>query len=667
MKFLANFMVVILFLFITGMPVGAAVLPEEMELQKAWISAQFRGETANVPFSFRYSGQASGNLLPKWQVTKTMVKLDENRQKYLQSYTDPQTGLEVRCEEIEYLDFPTAEWVVYLKNIGGQDTPILEDIEALDLQLTRPADTEFVLQYHTGGHSGPRDYEPLEESLVPDNKKDFTTWGGFPTANHLPFFNLEWHQQGIIIGLGWPGMWAAHFQRDSQAGLSVRIGQECTHLKLQPGEEIRTPLMVLQFWKGNRTDSQNTWRRWMVAHGMPRPGGKLPEPILAGISSGDADLAYQSEENQKIFLDGYQKREIPIQYWWIDAGWYPNKGNTWQDLLGTWYADPKRFPQGLRAVSDSVHQRGMKMIVWFEPERVAKGSWLFENHPEWLLGDGDSRFFNHGNPLANTWLTNHIDNILTQEGIDLYRQDFAVFARPFWEQEDQKNPERQGMTENKHVVGYLKYLDELRRRHPEMLIDICSAGGKRLEMENLRRAVPLWRSDYVSEPVGTQCQTYGLAYWLPFFGTGIYAQDAYTFRSNMCPSTLIIWDVRNDNADYPYLRRLIQQWREVVDNYYGDYYPLTPYSTGSDQWIGWQFDRPEAGEGMVQMFCRTGTMYDSGICKLKGLEPEASYDIHDFDQEDKINMTGKELAEKGLRIHFRQQPGAALIMYKKIK
>jgi alpha-galactosidase len=82
-------------------------------------------------------------------------------------------------------------------------------------------------------------------------------------------------------------------------------------------------------------------------------------------------------------------------------------------------------------------------------------------------------------------------------------------------------------------------------------------------------------------------------------------------------------------------------------------------------WLGWQFHRPEVGEGVVQMFCRAGTIYDSGLCKLKGLEPDARYEIHDFDQEEKIIMTGQELIEKGLRITFTQQPGAALIQYKK--
>ena len=35
----------------------------------------------------------------------------------------------------------------------------------------------------------------------------------------------------------------------------------------------------------------------------------------------------------------------------------------------------------------------MKILVWFEPERVAPGTWLYEEHPEWLLSadpEGDA-------------------------------------------------------------------------------------------------------------------------------------------------------------------------------------------------------------------------------------------------------------------------------------
>ena len=281
------------------------------------------------------------------------------------------------------------------------------------------------------------------------------------------------------------------------------------------------------------------------------------------------------------------------------------------------------------------------------------------------MGTGNARLLNLGNPQASHWLTEHIDNLLTEEGIDLYRQDFAGGFKHYWEPEDRKNPDRQGMTELRHVIAYLKYLDELQRRHPEMLIDICAAGGKRLDLEHLRRAVPLWRSDHAFVPLADQGHTYGLAHWVPYFGTAANPTELYSFRSGMCLCTSISVDMRNKNLNYELIRKLVKQWREVAPNYYGDYYPLTPYSLGNDMWMGWQFHRPEVGEGMVQMFCRPGTMYDSGLCKLKGLDSEANYSVRNFDSDETMVISGKELMETGLRITFKKQPDAALIRYQR--
>jgi hypothetical protein len=99
-----------------------------------------------------------------------------------------------------------------------------------------------------------------------------------------------------------------------------------THFRLLPGEEVRTPLVALQFWQGDWVVAQNVWRRWMIAHNLPRPGGHLPPPQLAG-GSGRQTIEMQdaNEGNQKEFLARVLKTGLKIDYWWMDAGWYPFK------------------------------------------------------------------------------------------------------------------------------------------------------------------------------------------------------------------------------------------------------------------------------------------------------------------------------------------------------
>ncbi|NQT86189.1 NPCBM/NEW2 domain-containing protein, partial [bacterium] len=102
------------------------------------------------PFSFVYGGRTSTELLPTWKRTQTVRKLDAQRSEHTIEHRDPKTDLVVRCVAIEYHDFPTVEWTVHFRNTGKTDTPILQNIQALDTGFQRGDQGEFVLHYAIG-------------------------------------------------------------------------------------------------------------------------------------------------------------------------------------------------------------------------------------------------------------------------------------------------------------------------------------------------------------------------------------------------------------------------------------------------------------------------------------------------------------------------------------
>jgi alpha-galactosidase len=332
----------------------------------------------------------------------------------------------------------------------------------------------------------------------------------------------------------------------------------------------------------------------------------------------------------------------------------------------------------------------------FNPEQNPNGPWqygylapgpepdsgafqAYDRHRR--LAERDTRLLDLGNPAARQWLTEHVDKLLTEQGIDLYRQDFNMDPLAYWRAADAAD--RQGISEIKYVTGFLAYWDELRRRHPEMLIDSCASGGRRNDLETMRRAVPLWRSDYAFEPVGHQGMTYGISFWLPFHGTGTVASAAapyygggltavepYAFWSNAAPSLGSGIDVRVKEIDYETLRRLYKQWRQISTCYYGDYYPLTPYSRDKKTWIAWQFDLPEEGRGMVQAFRRDENADTAAELRLRGLDPRARYLLKrlngDRDTEE-IEVAGSRLLEQGLSVTIEDRPGVAVITYRQVR
>ncbi len=618
------------------------------------------------PFSFRYAGESSSYLLKMWEPNRRSRRIDDHRTEHTLTYTDRQTGLVLRAVGVEYRDFPVVEWTLYFKNTGIIPSPILENIQALDTRLDRGQAGEFILHHNKGSQTTPTDFEPYADRLDRRAEKHISAGGGRPTNTDMCYFNVALPGEGTIVAVGWPGQWAASFKRDEGTGLAVRVGQELTHFRLLPGEEVRSPLVALLFWHGDWIDGQNVWRRWMVADNLPRTDGKLPAPLMSSGSNGFTILMQgATEQNQKESMQWYLDRGWKFDCWWMDAGWY-HLGWGWSNT-GTWDPDPERFPHGIRTVSDFAHAHRLKTIVWFEPERVTHNTWLSDTHPEWLLGPKDARdrLLDLGNPEAFKWVTEHFDRFLTEQGIDVYRQDMNFDPLDYWRANDA--PDRQGMTEIRHVTAYLAFWDEMLRTHPGLMIDTCAGGGRRDDLETLRRSVPLWRSDYAyDQPAAMQDLSYGLAMWVPYFGTTVQPFNSYSFRSTMTLAPSMGADPRSRTLDFKALEQLASEWRQVSPYYYGDYYPLTRYSTEDDVWMAWQYHRPDSGDGMVQVFRRAGSPIEKVRFKLRGLDPAAQYSVRNLDEPGDVRVTGRELAEKGLAVEIKTQAAAVIMVYKKV-
>lgn len=629
--------------------------------------------TGGIPFSFQCGDIPSDQFFKGCDFSTTIEKIDGKGDQYTLRWLDEKTGLEIRMIGVQYESFPVVEWTVYFKNTGKEKTPVLSRINAADMDLLAGGHHEAILHHHTGSPSQKNDYQPHRTRLHPGARTVLSGTDGRPSDQHWPYFNLANGAQddsgGTIVAVGWPGQWEAEFlhfnEEDRRGTIRFRAGQQQTHLALLPGEEIRTPLIALLFWDGDRLRSQNVWRRWFLAHNAPRlSSGELP-PYHWSINTSPYywEMIGANTENQIMFIDGLLERGIFIDYWWMDAGWYVNNGH-WDDT-GTWEVDRKRFPNGLREISDHAASKGVKTLVWFEPERVRAGTWLDKNHPEWLLNGSHNKLLNLGNPEALDWLTNHVDGLIKSERIGLYRQDFNFGPLGNWRRADA--PDRQGIAENKHVCGYLAYWDELRKRNPDMSIDSCASGGRRNDLETLRRAIILHRTDNY-DPVGNQGQTYGIASWTPMFGIGAGGADVYNFRSMTAPFQNNSFDIRDENFDFAVARKFQADWKRINKYFRQDYYPLTSYSLDEDSWIAWQYNAYDGKSGVVQIFKRSESPYTTARLKMHGLDPEATYAFEDLDGNVDVYLddvaTGKELMEQGLRLEIEKKRISLILEYK---
>jgi alpha-galactosidase len=99
----------------------------------------------------------------------------------------------------------------------------------------------------------------------------------------------------------------------------------------------------------------------------------------------------------------------------------------------------------------------------------------------------------------------------------------------------------------------------------------------------------------------------------------------------------------------------------------GDFWPLLPHSAGEQVYYGYQFNRPDQGDGMIQLFRREKCQQASQAVRLFDLDPAAMYVIMNCDTEGETKVSGQDLMEKGLAVEIQDKPGAAVITYRRAK
>jgi len=641
-------------------------------------TSECEGFFPSVPFSFQYNGQPSGALLNTWKKATGSSDRPNGVKEHWTTWTDPKTGLQCRVEVKEFSDFPAVEWVLRFKNTGTADTPILENIQALDLAWSGIKNP--TLTYSYGSNLRLDDFLCQQTPIKPGEPIHKNSTGGRSSENILPFFNVSTAKEGFITAIGWSGQWAADFAFDGNI-FRTTAGMEKTHLKLHPGEEIRTPSILILYWQGEQSlRGHNLLRRFILTHHTYRPDGKtIPTPITAAHWGGMKTHCHLDR------VKAIAEQKLDYDYYWIDAGWYgpadsysPDEflGDWWQHV-GNWSVNPTAHPNGLKPISDAVHKAGMKFLLWFEPERAIYGTPLTLEHPEWFLGEkkkGSMVLFNLGNPEACKWMTDFISGMIKEHGVDCYRQDFNCSPLPLWQSAD--TPDRQGITEAKYIEGLYQFWDGLLRQNPGLIIDNCASGGRRIDLELTGRSIPLWRSDIQCwpdfDPTAGQVQTFGLAHWVPCSTTGTQTRpgDTYNFRSAMCTGvqfSMFAYERIPIDAKWPYdwHRKMLADLRRAIPYYLGDYYPLTVCTTSAHEWMAYQMHREDLNEGFVLAFRREKSPFVTADFILQALNEKASYIFEDADTGQKQTLSGETLKTQGLRITMETPRSAKLLFYRK--
>ena len=412
------------------------------------------------PFSFTCGGKPARDLLKR--ATRTVATVDRpDRTEYHVTWAEPENGLSVAIVAGAFKRFPAIEWVLSIENTGTHDTPILEDIQTADVLLRtgNSKRTPIIHELH-GDACGESTFVPFETTVdVGRPWRVSPTGGRSSNTSAFPFFTISYASEGVIAAVGWTGQWSASLERFPSGPARFRVGMERTHLVLHAGERIRTPRVLLMTWKGDLQAAHNRFRRLILFQYVPRQAGRpVRLPIVSQCfdrySATRPEWATEAGQISAIKF----AHDVGCDTHWLDAAWFPGG---FPDGVGNWSAKPVAFPRGLAQVGEACHQRNMRFVLWFEPERVAAGSEIAAKHPEFVFGGSKGGLFRLDDPVARRWLGDLLSKRITEYGIDIYRNDFNMDPLPYWRGNDP--PDRQGMTEIRYVEGLYELWDRLAR------------------------------------------------------------------------------------------------------------------------------------------------------------------------------------------------------------
>lgn len=648
-----------------------------------WAAANFAAGKL-PPFSFDLDGAPSSSFICGWKFAKGPSRpAGPGETVTTYTWTDRKSGLQVECRLSLYDDSDAAEWVLHFNNTSSANSGVISNLKVLDLVQHTSGEEHWEFCSIKGCSTAKDDYLPITEDITTGKEMRVVCDGGRPSSKVFPYFNVRTSCGGIIYAIGWSGMWNYSVNLKDARNCKVTLGLETLEAYLEPGEEIRSPRAAILPWKGgDRMDGQNLFRRHMLAHHTPRnsKGIRCDVPVsFCTAFVGPVCHDQYSSISEKVALgiqDMLNMFEIPYDNFWIDAGWYKGantiRGSGWTFHVGNWEVDRKRFPEGLRTVSDEAHRQGKTFTLWFEPERATrKSSWngddtkWYVEHPDYFI-DIDDQFgwvlLDLAKDEVLDFTCKEIIRLIRDNGVDIYRQDFNFGPNIYWTSLDREG--RKGIEEIRYVTNLYRFLDCLREEFPDLVIDNCSSGGRRLDLEMMSRSLPFWRTDYDrGEPSGAQIHGYGLSQWLPEHSAVVFKPGAYNARSAMSAGVVLAWNLFSDNIDLDRCRADATEIKKVAPYFLEDFYPLSGYKDlmEDDIWLAYQLDRPSDGSGYVIAFRRSCCKKPTYQVKLRGLKPDACYQLYNEDSKEIRTLKGSELMD-GFELTL-EEPGTSMLIH----
>lgn len=623
-------------------------------------------------FSFKYNG--------------------EKKEFYKEGTYEIDKNMRVTAKFRKFPEFDAEDWIVYFENTGDENSFIISDICDSDsvvyLDMSKPKSPGFEPKIEDGDpcvismngcvngefYCNGYNKESAEEFGLKHRYFKNTNIRTFQSTCHrssdevMPFFDVCAKGSGAVVAIGWTGGWKAEFEKLSE-GFGIKTGLLDPEFYLKPGEKIRTSSTLIMKYSEDE-DKYNKFRKLIKKYFSHKActnsdrDGLLAFELWGGLPS----------DEMINRLNELKEKNIAFEDIWIDAAWYGHSTNCisafegdWSLTTGDWFVNKNSHPDGLKDVAKCANAGDMKLMLWFEPERVREESEFFKAHPEWLLRTADSQpncILYYGNEEAYEYVYNMLSTFIEDLNISCYRQDFNTWLTPYYEHNDEKD--RKGIIEIKHIMGMYRLWDSLLERFPHLVIDNCSSGGRRIDIETLKRSIPFFRSDYQcnfnEDSDVLQTHNAGIAKYLPYNGcTSKTKADTYAVRSAYSSSYGGAFYNASFQSmteeDFAWAKKSIDEYRRIRKYFSEEFYNHGSEVYDKSSWAIWQYHDPETASGIVMAFRRENSPFETVKIKLSGVAENSKLNVENLNNENRFTSS------ENLEITLKEKRSSVIFEY----
>ena len=502
---------------------------------------------------------------------------------------------------------------------------------------------------------------------------------------------LEWSGTNCRrIRRNWDGKIAEVF-----AGVDMTTGP----YTLDPGVTFTTPKAILVWSEKGRGEVSREFHRWAHRHLMPH--GYDLHPVL--LNSWEGSYFSFTEQTLLDMMDGVM--EMGGEMFVLDDGWF-GRGKYARDEmnkatagLGDWCVNTNKLPHGLGWLADEAERRGLKFGLWVEPEMANTNSWLYEEHPDWVLreagrplvrGRGKSQVvLDFCNPAVRDNVFNQLDKVYDDITLN---SKLSTLNYIKWDcNANIWNPgspylaaDRQPNLWYDYAMGYNALMARFQAKRPRVMVQACASGGGRMDFGSLRYADEFWASD-CTDPYRRIFIQWGCSQFYPASAMACHVtaspnhqtkrETPLKYRFDVAMTGRLGFELHPKDmtaeeiafakaavADYKRIRPVVQR---------GDLYRLvSPYEKPLAALMYVDSKNPvnhvnPVKEPPVAVVFALGLKIEgerTETLHLRGLDPEATYSIKEINCGERLHLarrvedaapqsaTGRDLMERGLAV-----------------